>query len=156
MNKRNFTLATATALAAFALHAPTWAQERGTRDEAKAMVDAAVAHVQKVGPEQAFKDFTDKTNANWQKKDIYIFAYKMDGTSVAHGANDRLIGKNLIDLKDPNGKLLIQELRDAAVKGGGWVEYDWPHPQTKKSEAKISYSKKLVNFDGFVGAGVYR
>lgn len=156
MNKRNFTLAAVSAIAACTMHLSAFAQERGTRDEAKAMVDAAVAHVQKVGPEQAFKDFSDKSNTNWQKKDVYIFAYKTDGTSVAHGANDKLIGKNLIDLKDPNGKLLIQELRDAAAKGGGWVEYDWPHPQTKKNEAKVSYSKKLVNYDGFVGAGVYR
>lgn len=40
------------------LQAQTIAQEFGTRDEARAMVDSAVAHVKKVGPEQAFKDFT--------------------------------------------------------------------------------------------------
>lgn len=138
------------------LHAGVMAEERGTRDEAKAMVDAAVAHVQKVGPDKAFKDFSDKSNADWHKKDLYVFAYKMDGTNVAHGANEKLIGKNLIDLKDPNGKPLIRELRDAAQKGGGWVEYDWPHPQTKKIESKASYAKKFTNYDGFVGVGVYR
>ncbi len=132
------------------------AQVNGTRDEAKTMVEAAVEHVKKVGPEQAFKDFTDKGNTNWQKKDLYVFAYNMAGVNVAHGANDKLVGKDLIALKDPEGKLLIKELRDTAAKGSGWVEYEWPHPQTKKIESKISYTKKLVNYDGFVGVGVYR
>jgi signal transduction histidine kinase len=133
-----------------------WAQDNGTRDEAKAMVDAAVEHVKKVGPDQAFKDFTNKENKAWQKKDLYVFAYNAEGVNMAHGANDKLVGKNLIDLKDPNGKPLIRELRDTAQKGGGWVEYDWPHPQSKKIESKISYTRKLTNFDGFVGVGVYR
>ena len=132
------------------------AQDNGTRDEAKAMVEAAIEHVKKVGPEQAFKDFTDKGNKTWQKKDLYVFAYNMEGVNVAHGANDKLIGKNLIELKDPEGKLLIKELRDTAAKGGGWVEYEWPHPQTKKIESKISYSKKMANYEGFIGVGVYR
>ena len=133
-----------------------WAQEFGTRDEAKAMVDAAVEHVKKVGPDQAFKDFTNKENKAWQKKDLYVFAYNSEGVNVAHGANDKLVGKNLIELKDPNGKPLIQELRDTAKKGGGWVEYDWPHPQSKKIESKVSYTRMMTNFDGFVGVGVYR
>lgn len=132
------------------------AQEFGTREEAKAMVDAAVEHVKKVGPDAAFKDFSDKSNKAWQKKDLYVFAYTMEGVNVGHGANDKLIGKNLIELKDPNGKALIKELRDTAAKGGGWVDYEWPHPQTKKVESKTSYVRKLLNFDGFVGVGVYR
>lgn len=140
----------------FGLQAQALAQEFGTRDEAKTMVEAAVAHVKKVGPEKAFADFTDKGNKDWQKKDLYVFAYDMKGANVAHGANDKLIGKNLIELKDPNGKLLIQELRTTAQKGSGWVEYDWPHPQTKKIESKVSFVRKTDGFDGFVGVGVYR
>ena len=132
------------------------ADDRGTREEARAMVDAAVEHVKNVGPEQAFKDFTDKANPAWHKKDLYVFAYTLNGVNVGHGANARLVGKNLIELRDPNGKFLIQELRDTAVKGGGWVEYEWPHPQTLKIEAKASYVRRTVNFDGWLGVGVYR
>ena len=141
---------------AVCLQAGALAQERGTRDEAKAMVDAAVEHAKKVGPEKAFKDFSDKGNADWHKKDLYVFAYNMEGLNMAHGANEKLIGKNLIDMKDPNGKPLIRELRDTAAKGPGWVDYDWPHPQTKKTESKASYVRKLSNYEGFVGVGVYR
>jgi cytochrome c len=144
------------ALAGLGLPLHALSQEFGSRDEAKAMVDLAVEHVKKVGAEQAFKDFTDKSNKAWQKKDLYVFAYDMKGVNVAHGANDKLVGKNLIDLKDPDGKPLIQELRAMAQKGGGWVEYEWPHPQSKKIESKVSYVRKTEGFDGFVGVGVYR
>lgn len=145
-----------TVLLAVGFVATASAQDNGTREEAKAMVDAAVEHVKKVGPDAAFKDFSDKSNKTWQKKDLYVFAYNMEGVNVGHGANDKLIGKNLIELKDPNGKPLIKELRDTAAKGAGWVDYEWPHPQTKKIESKTSYVRKLANYDGFVGVGVYR
>lgn len=143
------------------LHAAVVAQEHGTREEARQMVDAAVAHAKKVGPEQAFKDFTDKANTAWQKKDLYIFAYSMEGVNLAHGANEKLIGKKLIDIKDPNGKPLIQEMikalqTDSGAKDGAWVDYEWPHPQSKKVESKTSYVRRFANFDGFVGVGVYR
>lgn len=139
----------------FGLMGAAVAQTAGTKEEAKAMVEAAVAHVKKVGPEQAFKDFTtDK--ANWTKKDLYVMAYDNTGKCVGHGANEKLIGKVLIDLKDPNGKPLIQELIKTAKAGGGWVDYEWAHPQTKKLESKSTYAMKLSNFDGWVGVGVYR
>ncbi len=132
------------------------AQDAGTKDEAKAMVDQAIEHVKKVGPEKAFKDFTvDK--ATWTKKDLYVMVYDAKGTCVGHGANEKLIGKNLITLQDPNGKLLIKELTDTAMqKGSGWVDYEWPHPLTKKIESKSTYVRKMTNYDGWLGVGIYR
>ena len=132
-------------------------QERGTKDEAKAMAEQAVAHVKKVGPDQAFKDFsTDK--ATWTKKDLYVFANDINGNTKAHGANDKLVGKNMAELKDQNGKLFIKEISELAKsKGSGWVEYrTGAHPQTKKVDGKATYVIKLSNFDGYVGVGVYR
>lgn len=132
------------------------ADERGTKDEAVALVTAAKAHVSKVGPEQAFKDFTED-KANWVKKDLYVMAFRHDGTAVGHGANPKLIGKNLINLKDASGKELIKEFTAVSKgKGQGWVDYEWGHPQTKKVEAKSTYALRLDGFDGWVGVGVYR
>lgn len=131
------------------------AQERASLSEAKALAEQAAEHVKKVGPEQAFKDFNDKSNSAWQKKggQLYVFAYNMKGDCVAHGANQQLIGKNQRDLKDPTGKNVVQELLAAANKGGGTVNYDWPNAQTKQVEAKTSFVVKLANYDGFVGVG---
>ena len=132
------------------------AQEHGTKAEAEAMAQAAMAHVKKVGAEQAFKDFTED-KANWSKKDLYVFAIGHDGLCLGHGANAKLVGKNLIGLKDAAGKEFVKELvATSKGSGTGWVDYDWAHPQTKKVEGKTSYVVRLAGFDGLVGVGVYR
>jgi cytochrome c len=144
----------ATVIVSLATTAP--AQETGTKAEAKAMVDAAVEHVKKVGPEQAFKDFTgDK--AKWNKKDLYVVAFDMKANMVAHGANPKLVGQNHMEIKDANGVMFTAEMTKlAATKGEGWVEYLWPHPATKKMASKSTYVRKLANFEGWVGVGVYQ
>lgn len=132
------------------------AQERGTKDEAKALANAALVHIKKVGNEQAFKDFTmDKSN--WTKKDLYVFAMDGKGATLAHGANEKLVGKNMMELKDQNGKAFVRELTElSATKGEGWVDYDWAHPVTKKVEGKSTFVKRIPGFDGSVSVGTYR
>lgn len=126
----------------------------GTKDEAKALVDAAVEHVKKVGPDQAFKDFfADK--ATWTKKDLFVIAFDSKGVCRT-SAFEKLHGKAMMDVKDDDGKLFVKEMVDVAMtKGSGWVDYTWPHPITKKLAQKSSYVRKPPNFDGFVGVGVY-
>jgi hypothetical protein len=72
-----------------------YAEERGTREDAKAMVDAALAHIKKVGTELACKDFTDKSNAEWHKKDVCVFVYSMENIGLAQGMNAKMVGKNV-------------------------------------------------------------
>jgi len=131
------------------------AQDHGSKDEAKSLVNAALVHIKKVGNEQAFKDFTtDK--GNWTKKDLYVVAQDTKGAVLAHGANEKLVGKNLIEVKDQNGKLFVQELISVGSKGEGWVDYDWSNPVSKKVEGKSSFVKRIPGFDGIVLVGVYR
>ncbi|HEX6362949.1 MAG TPA: cache domain-containing protein [Albitalea sp.] len=143
---------------AFVLLAPAGlAQERGTKEEAKALADAAAAHVKKVGAEKAFKDFSND-KAAWTRKDLYVIAFDMSGQCLAHGANEKLIGKNLIEMKDQHGKYFTKAIIDVAkgASGSGWTDYEWVHPQTKKLEPKSTYSVKLTGFEGVVGVGIYR
>ncbi|MBH1987758.1 MAG: cache domain-containing protein [Burkholderiales bacterium] len=131
------------------------AQDRGSRDEAKAMTEAAYAHIKKVGPEKAYSDFThDK--ANWNKKDLYVMVYNNAAINQAHGANPKLVGKDMSNVRDVNGVNLIPDMIKAAAKGGGWVDYDWPDPVTQKVMPKSTYARKQPNGEGFVGVGVYR
>lgn len=126
--------------------------EHGTRDQAVAMVKHVETMFKKDGADATFKAVTGKT---FNDRDLYPFVYKLDGTDcVAHGANPALVGKNLIDLKDQDGKFLIRELSEVATKGSGWVDYKWPNPVTKLIEAKSSYVERMGDY--FVGVGVYR
>lgn len=130
-------------------------EQRGTNADAKQMVEQAIQHIKDVGTAKAFEDF-NTPGGKWHYKDIYLFCYKTDGTNVCHGANKALIGKNLIDLKTADGQFLIKNLVDIAkTKGSGWIDYQWPHPITKKTEAKRAYVARIPGYDGLVGAGCY-
>lgn len=143
-------------LLASVISASALAQDHGTPDEARALVNAALGHIKKVGNTQAFKDFTlDK--ATWVKKDLYIFVFDTQGIMLAHGANGRLIGNNLSTLKDQKGKPFVRELIDlAATQGEGWVDYEWAHPVTKKIEKKSTFTKRIPGFNGSILVGIYR
>jgi cytochrome c len=141
---------------AFGFVAGAAAQDKGTRAEATAMVAAAVAHVKKVGADKAFDDFTND-KASWNKKDLYVFAFDMDANWKAHGVNAKLVGKNLINLKDQAGKEFIKEfIAVANGKGEGWVDYEWAHPVSKAVEGKTTLIKRVPGTDFAVAVGIYR
>jgi cytochrome c len=131
------------------------AGDSGTKDEAVAMVKRVQAMFAKDGADATFKAVSDKSTTAFHDRDLYPFIYDMSGTCVAHGARPALIGKNLIDLKDQDGKYLIRELVAIANgPGSGWVDYKWPNPLTNKIEDKTSYVEKMGDY--FVGVGVYK
>jgi len=131
------------------------AAEFGTKDEAVAMVKRAQAMFAKAGADATFKAVSDKSTAEFHDRDLYVFVYDMDGVCVAHGARPALIGKNLYDLKDQDGKYLIRAMIEIAkASGSGWFNYKWPNPINNKIEDKTSYVEKMGDY--MVGVGVYR
>lgn len=133
------------------------AAEKATRDEAVAMVKKAAAYMKEHGKEKALAEF-NKPNGPFVDRDLYIFAYSAngDGINLAHGANPSLIGKNLIDLRDADGKAIVKSIIEAgnSKAGSGWVDYKWPNPVTKAVEQKTSYVEKVG--DVVLGSGVYK
>ncbi|MFZ1152949.1 MAG: cache domain-containing protein [Xanthobacteraceae bacterium] len=131
------------------------AGEYGTRGEAVAMVKRVEDMFVSAGADSTFKAVTDKSVASFHDRDLYPFIYDLSGRCVAHGARPALIGKNLLDLKDQDGKYLIREMiLIASGSGSGWVNYKWPNPINNKIEDKTSYVEKMGDY--FVGVGVYR
>jgi cytochrome c len=131
------------------------AQERASADEAVTFVKKAVAHLKKQGKEKAFADFADTQNKQFHDRDLYIFVYDLKGVCVAHGNNPKMVGKDLSQMKDANGKTIIKDFIDLVNnKGSGWVEYSWPNPITKNVELKSSYIVKVG--DILLGAGIYK
>jgi signal transduction histidine kinase len=134
---------------------PAPAAEFGSKDEAVAMVKRVQAEFKKAGPEATFKEVSDKSVKEFHDRDLYPFIYDMSGLCVAHGARPALIGKNLIDLKDQDGKFLIREMVSIAKgPGSGWIDYKWPNPLTNKIEDKSSYVEKMGDY--FAGVGIYK
>lgn len=140
--------------ALFALCCATVAQA-SDKDEAMALVQKAATHVNAVGKDKALADFS-KPQSDFVKGALYVFAYSLDGVIIAHPMNNKLIGKNMTDVKDADGKLFTQEFVATAksAAGKGWVDYRWTNPESKKIEAKSSYIQKVG--DIFVGCGIYK
>ena len=131
------------------------ASEAPPREEAVAMVKRVQEKFQKEGPEATFKAVTDQSTKEFHDRDLYPFIYELNGLNVAHGARPALVGKNLISLKDQDGKYLIKEMIEIAKgPGSAWIDYKWPNPLTNKIEDKSSYIEKMGDY--FVGVGVYR
>ncbi len=142
-------------VAIIALALPAGAAEYGSKAEAVAMVGRVQSMFKKEGAAATFKAVDDKTAKSFHDRDLYPFVYDMKGLCVAHGARPALVGKNLYDLKDQDGKYLIREMAMLAQgKGSGWIDYKWPNPITNKIEDKSSYIEKMGDY--FVGVGVYK
>lgn len=134
-----------------------FAEEKATREDAVAMVQAAVARVKAVGVEKAAREFMGD-DGKWKAKGLYISMYNIKNNRVvvvAHGMDQKLIGKDLTGLRDADGKLFLQEAVKMA-QGGGWVYYKWPDPGTRKLCAKASYILKVPRIDYAILVGVNR
>jgi cytochrome c len=115
----------------------------GSADEAKALIEKGIAFYKANGKEKALAEFSNP-KGQFIKGDLYVFIWSLNGTVLAHGTNQKLIGKDVSELKDADGKLFVKEgLEMAKTKGSGWVDYKWTNPVTKKIEAKSTFVKKV-------------
>ncbi|MBT0569831.1 cache domain-containing protein [Curvibacter sp. CHRR-16] len=123
------------------------------RKDAQEQTLAALAHIKKVGPDQAFKDFN--TEAQWKNKGLNVNVVEFTGLVRASSLNDKLVGKNTLEAKDPNGKEFVKEFIKMSEKtDGGWVDYMFINPETKKLEERSMYVRKIPSFNGFVGIAI--
>ena len=125
-----------------------------TPEEAMALVKKAADYVKKNGKDKAFREFND-AKGMFVKGDLYIFAQDLNGVMKAHPLNRILIGKDVSDMKDVDGKHFGRELLDAAkTKGSGWVDYNWMNPATNEVIAKSTYCMRVE--DSMLACGIYR
>ena len=125
-----------------------------TADEAMAMVKKGVAFIKAQGTEKGYADITNK-QGQFIDRDLYLVVYGLDGTVLAHGANDKMVGKNLIDLKDIDGKAFVKErVEMAQTKTSFWQDYKFTDPVTKKIEPKTTYCERLDA--SVVCGGIYK
>jgi signal transduction histidine kinase len=133
-----------------------YAQAKATAAEATAMVKKGVAALKAGGKDhdKLYSEVTAK-DAKWVDRDLYLVVYGMDGSVKAHGANAKLVGNNLMDMLDIDGKPYIKERIDLAKsKGSFWQDYKFNNPTTKKIEPKSMYCEKV---DDLVAcAGIYK
>ncbi len=84
----------------------------------------------------------------------YIFAYSMNGTTLALPHQPEYIGENRLDLEDRYGVRIILLESAAAEAGGGFVYITYYNPETGHDGLKLCYVAP-VDGEWFVGSGVY-
>lgn len=130
------------------------AADQGTAPEAEAMIKKAVAYIKTNGPEKSYEEFTN--GKSFKDRDLYVFVYDMTGKNLAHGANAKLVGKDLSGLKDSDGKMILPMLIEIAKgPGKGWSgSFKFRNPVSEKIEDKVIYLERLG--DTFIGCGIYK
>jgi signal transduction histidine kinase len=89
-------------------------------------------------------------SGGFRDRDLYVALYDRTGKCLAHGATPGLVGKNLMDLKDVDGKPFARIAFTSNEPT--WVDYKWPNPTTKQVEQKSTYVVPVDDFVVTVGA----
>lgn len=142
------------ATATFVMASAVQAADQGTAAEAEAMAKKAVAYIKTNGPEKSAEEFTN--GKSFKDRDLYISYLDFTGKMLGHGSNPKLVGKDLIDLKDPEGKFMVKmAIEVAKTKGHGWTDnYKFKNPTTEKLQEKAMYVERVG--DTYVGVGIYK
>ena len=132
-----------------------------TRQLVALVEDAAILIEQK--GEAAFQQFGVK-NSKWFKDQRYLFVYDLHGKCAFHPIEPRLVGQDLIELKDLDGRPMVAMMAEVGKKperdASGWIFYLWEESwQSRVPEWKSSYVRKAIAPDGavyLVGSGLYK
>jgi signal transduction histidine kinase len=122
------------------------------------LVEDAASLMERKGT-AAFAEFGDK-KSRWFDDQSFLFVYDREGICTFHATIPDLVGKNLMDLRDMNGKPLIRFITDVIRKpqrdAHGWVFYLWQEKNEFEPKWKSAYIRKVAMPDGTVcaiGAG---
>jgi len=126
------------------------------RTELKHYVDLAVSTVKPLigqpgGQQQALQLLSSLDYG----PDGYFFVYSLDGRVLMHSRQPELIGQNLWELRDPQGRPTIQQLIKQARDGGGYVEYLWRKPSSSLLAPKLGYVVAVPEWGWMLGTGLY-
>lgn len=130
------------------------AEDFGTADQAKAMVDRVAAFFKANGKDKTLAELSNP-KGQFIDRDLYVIAYSLEGVRLAHPYNPKLIGMSVLDAVDFDGKAYGKDiLAVAKTKGSGWVDYKFTDPATKKLADKSLYVVKVD--DLIFGCGIYK
>ena len=130
------------------------AEKRGSAKEAEQLVKQGMEMFKAKGRDAGVSEI-NREGSRFVDRDLYLVVIDTEGNTLAHGSNKKLIGKNMLELRDPDGKFFIKEFIELAKsKETGWVDYKITDPITKNIERKSSYVAKYENL--IVGCGIYK
>jgi polar amino acid transport system substrate-binding protein len=116
-------------------------------------VEKAAAYARASGRDRAIRAFNDR-NGSFVRGDLYVFAYDMNGTTLALPFQHELIGVDRANATDIQGTMFVQAAIGAAKNGSGFYELWYPNPADGFAvEPKVCYVVGMG--DWFLGSGYY-
>lgn len=121
------------------------------------MASTAISYVQGLGLSDEETQVRAKAilEAMNYGNDGYFFAYASDGTNLVHPRQQELVGKNLLDMRDPQGLQVIKGLLETAKNGGGYLHYQWQKPSSGQQTGKLAYVTQVQPWEWMMGTGIY-
>lgn len=120
------------------------------------IVDRAAALIEARGT-AAFEQLRDRKGP-FVFMDTYVFVERADGVEMVNAGQPSLEGTNLIAVQDVNGKYLVRDYIDGAMKHGAvWIEYYWYKPGHNEPARKLAYVRRVetAGVTYVVGSGLY-
>jgi len=116
--------------------------------------DAAAGRMTKDAAQAAAK--AALRNLRFDGQDGYMYVYDFNGVNVVHPMKPQLEGKNLIDLKDPNGFALVRDFIDQINRQGyALSRFLWEKPGSAKPQPKLGYTIGFKPWGWMIGTGIY-
>jgi len=126
-----------------------------TLADAKALQDETIALIKAKGLESAAKEVT--AGGSWRKGSLYVVMVRFDGVVLAHSANDKLVGKNTIEMKDATGRTFVKESIEAAKsKGSLQTEVRWANPETKQLGDATLLAQRVPGQDVYLSTMIFK
>ena len=136
-------------LAVAVVLAISFAAQAATEQDAKAFAQKVVQYTKDNGKDKAIAEILNP-KGQFKRADLLINFSDMNGVLLAHNTYPTLAGQNHYDLKDANGKLFIKEAVEVAKKGGGWIDFMWTNPDTKKVAPAKGWIQRVPGADLWV------
>lgn len=127
---------------------------RADADDARAMLDRAVALARSEGHAKAAAAFNDR-RGSFVKDDLYVFMVNLDsGKFEAMGMNPALSDTDASGLADAEGHKIVAEMIEKLKSAdAATVDYVWRNPVTNRVEKKRSYVRREAG--SLIGVGHY-
>jgi cytochrome c len=135
------------ALTSFARVDSMAAQELGTPDQAKAMLDRAIAALKSDEP-GALSKFNDPSDQQFHDRDLYIFCFDVSDGKITADSSNGLRGIDIRALKlkdDPMGQRAYDIAQSAPQESVRTMDYSFPKPGTTEPAAKQFLETRVDN-----------
>jgi hypothetical protein len=123
------------------------AEQFATRDEARAMLDRAIAAL-KANESAALKAFNDEKNKDFRDRDLYVFCFSLpDGNFTAY-QSPLMLGTDVRELKldkDAIGQRAYDVVAKAAEGDVVSIDFNFPKPGSKQPATKQSLEARAGN-----------